>query len=467
MVRIVIFGTGIFYKKRREKFYKVENIQICAFLDNNKERRGTFLDNIPIFSPQDLNNINYDYIVLMSGQAPEMYEQLIEKEVERSKILYWEEFNAKFYPRKKNYCVKDCKNTEYRKKVLIITSNIGYDGGAITAIYAAKCLQLKGYKVDLLAPDGNIRLINEINSYNIEVILYNILPYIDMEEWMKEYNIVIVNTFPMIQCACKISQYRPVLWWIHESSCAYCMRLKQFSIYANIENMQKINIYAVSNIAKRNFNFHFLNRIQKVLNYGIPDMCKLSNKLNTKKGVIFAIVGAVYELKAQKVFLEAANRVKTDNEVEFWIIGEIEENAYGIQVMELVQRNSRAKVMGVLSREEIYHIFPEIDVVVCPSKEDSLPIVMTEAMMFHKVCIASDHTGTADFIIDGENGFIVETNNVEMLRERMQWAIDHKEQLARIGDNARKTYEKYFSMEVFVNNLEQAVKETIAQWNES
>ena len=121
-------------------------------------------------------------------------------------------------------------------------------------------------------------------------------------------------------------------------------------------------------------------------------------------------------------------------------------------------------MLGLLTREEIYGIFPHIDVVVCASREDSLPIVMTEGMMFGKVCITTDATGTADFIRDGENGFVVPAGDDQALKEKMEWILYHRDRLADIGRNARKTYEQYFSMDVFGANLEKALLETKSKW---
>ena len=56
--------------------------------------------------------------------------------------------------------------------------------------------------------------------------------------------------------------------------------------------------------------------------------------------------------------------------------------------------------------------------------------------------------------------------DIEALRKRMQWIIDNRNQINRIGNKARETYKKYFSMEIFGERLEKAVKETIEGWKQ-
>lgn len=104
-------------------------------------------------------------------------------------------------------------------------------------------------------------------------------------------------------------------------------------------------------------------------------------------------------------------------------------------------------------------MYSDIDVIVSASRMDSLPIVMTEGMMYEKVCIASDMTGTSDYIENGKNGFIVPCENIDALCERMEWIIDNQDRLSDIRKKARKTYEDYFTMEQFEMRLEKMFEE--------
>lgn len=463
--KLVIFGTGNFYQDEKEKFDMLDNIQICAFLDNNVKLRGVLLDGIQIYSPLDLNNIQYEYIVLMSIYATEMHEQLIQMGVDKGRILYWCEFLTLFLKNQRVYYTNNNNKRNTDNKILIVARQLDYSGSTMTAIYAAQGLQSRNYKVDLAAPDGDIRLIHEINNSGIDVIIYNVLPYIQVEEWVKEYKAVIVNVFPMIQCACEISKYRPVLWWIHEPKFVFEQTIKYFPVYAHEQRMKYTSIYAVSDIAKDNFNNYFPHTANNILHYGIPDMLGINEKTNRKK-IIFAIIGTVTELKAQDIFLQAANQIETAGQAEFWIIGALDLDDYGRRITKMADSSTDVKIKGVLTREEIYNVFPQIDVVVCASREETMSLTVNEGMMFGKLCITTDNTGVANYIQNGENGFVVPVGDSEALCKRMQWIIDNRAQMNRIGRKARETYEKYFSMEIFGERLEKAVNETIEKWKQ-
>lgn len=462
-IRVILFGVGLHYETIKKELYEIDNIEIIAFFDNKEQLQGTILDGVKIYSPKDYNKLRYDYIVLTSKYAAEMYEQLVMIGVDEQKIIYWGKFKARISKKQRIYYKSKRNNLGQNEKVLII-SGIDHSGGAMSVIYAAKYLQSQNYNVDICASDADSELIREINKYEVNVIVYDVLPYIYEEKWIKEYNIVIVNTLYGIQCACEISKYRPVLWWIHEPEFVYNPCLKEFSEYANEKSIQNVNIYAVSDVAWRHISKYFRGIDKKVLLYGIPDMCNIYGRAEEKENIVFAVIGGVSENKAQDIFLSAANVVKTEDCVEFWLIGALNRTNYGVHIKEMVEKNPNVKVKGLLTREEMYNIFPEIDVVVCASMEETMSIAINEGMMFGKVCITTDNTGVADYIRDGENGFIVPAGDVEALRKTMQWVIDNKNQISRIGAKARETYERYFSMEIFGEKLEKAVKETIEKW---
>lgn len=98
-----------------------------------------------------------------------------------------------------------------------------------------------------------------------------------------------------------------------------------------------------------------------------------------------------------------------------------------------------------------------IDVVVCAS-EETLSLTIVEGMMNSKICITTDNTGIAEYIEDGVNGFICKAGNADSLAEKMKYIIDHFNELDEVRKNARKTYEKFFTLDILGENLERELK---------
>lgn len=465
-MKILIFGTGKFYQERKRQI--PPNVEVVAFLDNNPAIQGKFIDGRPVIAPCRVGEIDYDKILIMSMSENAMKSQLVELGVERKNILFWEQtYGAANQGIFKLYC-GNSNIAEFKKKILIISTNLDYNGGTIAAFYAAKVLQERGNYVVLAAPDGNQIFINEVLECGINIVICPALTCMGREVllWVKQFEVVLVNVFQMALCALEIIEVKPVLWWLHEPKEFYEKTITRFHDLMSKERLEAIDIYAVSDVAQRNFNFYFPDQMIGVLPYGIPD--QKSGKVNSEEGkLVFAIIGAVCPIKAQDIFIKAVRLLKADERrnMQFWIIGYVGEDAYSIRVKEAALGDESIKIIGKLSRSEIQDAYGEIDVVVCPSLEDSLPIVVAEGMMHEKVCIVSDKTGCAKYVKNREDGLICRAGIPEDLCEQMKWIIQNRGQMPEIGRRARQLYKQKFSLDKMGENLEAALQKTMDNWN--
>ncbi|GFI07890.1 putative glycosyltransferase EpsD [Lachnospiraceae bacterium] len=466
-MKIVIFGAGKFYHENKGKI--PSEIEIAAILDNNPKLQGRYIDSHPIVSVDKVGRFFYDKIVLMSASEDEMKCQLINLGVEKDSIWYWERFISEMkHGVFKSYCGSVDSAKVYGKNILILSTDLDYNGGTIAAVYAAKVLQELGNRVILAAPKGDKTFIREVTDSGLDITVCPALPYIGREEifWIEQFDFVLVNVFQMAPCVYEISKIKPIMWWIHEFSELYEKMLNRYQEYIDKEKMKHINIYTVSSIAKRNFNRYFPNKKTVNLSYGIPDQSTESNFSPQKEELIFAIIGTVCARKAQEIFVKAVELLYLEEKqnVQFWIVGFIGNDEYSNQIRKLASKMEEVKIVGSLTRSEIFEVYKAIDVVVCPSLEDPLPIVATEGMMYGRTCIVSDATGTSQYIRSGENGLICKAGDITDLCDKMRWVIHNQEKLPIIGREARQIYEEHFSLKQFGKRLEEAVKNTQYDW---
>ncbi|MCI9141200.1 MAG: glycosyltransferase [Lachnospiraceae bacterium] len=464
-MRIVVFGAGKFYQKRKEELLSDIDVELVAIIDNNQYIQGTYMDHVPILGIEQLEALDYDIVILMSAKASEMKIQLSKLGVDPKRIWYWERFKSEKEKGRFYFHCGDLTHRSWKKKVLFISNDLGYSGGALAAVYAALALQERHYKVVLAAPGGNSVFIKEIKERGLNIMICPALPYLYEEElaFIEQFDAVIVNVFPMILCASEISKRKPVVWWIHEASDFYQTTRVQFAEYAREEQLENIDIYAVSRIAQANFNHYFPKRISQTLAYGIPDECLNIPQTNKGDKILFAIIGGVTPRKAQDIFLEAVKGIKEElrKKALFWIIGSLAQDSYCNKIRDMASDDSSIIFWGEMPRVEIEKAFFSIDVLVCPSWEDPLPIVATEAMMYGRPCIVSESIGTVDYIMEGRNGLIFPTGDSKALSAKMEWVIQNSEQLSQMGKNARQTYEKYFTMDGFGERLEAALQNSL------
>ncbi len=90
--KAVIFGKGIYYEKKKESIKAGYDIE--AFLDNAVKPGITEIkDGVRVYNPKDINCIKEEVsIILASNKWFEMWKQLMELEVDESRIVFGTEF---------------------------------------------------------------------------------------------------------------------------------------------------------------------------------------------------------------------------------------------------------------------------------------------------------------------------------------------------------------------------------------
>lgn len=458
-MQVVIFGLGVYYNLRKNNIK--QNAKIVAFIDNNSDLWGKTNEGVVIFSPSTIAQLQYDKIILMSRKSNEMKNQLLNLGVSQDKIIYYEEFLAEIKRGKLEIFYSNNISCSNKKKILIIFPLLGFHGVSMISIYTAKELQKQGYLVAFAVSDKDEKALKEVVKMGIQVIVYGGLYYIKSYElfWIKEFDFVIVNSYELINVAVKVNKVKPCIWWLHDPLFAYQGMYERYDNIKN-EDLKRLNIFAVSNIAQECFKIYYPDTEINLLKYGIEDKNEMLSPMVNRRKMIFAIIGYVCEIKAQDIFVRAVNRLSKEEkeDVEFWIIGNIGSNAFQQQILTASKLDSSIKILGELDRNEMEKVYSEIGVIVNSSREDACPTVVVEGMMYGKVCITSDKTGIASFIENGENGFVCKAEDVEDLCEKIRFVLSHKSQIEDIGKRARETYEMNFSMEKFGQRLKTIIK---------
>ena len=468
-MRVIVFGTGAYYRNRKEYFGGVE---IIAFIDNNSNIQNTSLDGVPIYAPQDAINLDYDYVCIMSNQyAVEMMKQLVQLGYDIDKIIGF----GTFANLVKRVVSQGCMQIHYRNlpgtvrenkgKILLVTHELSLSGAPVVLFYAAEILKKNGYDAVILSPkDGGLR--EAIMKRGIPVVIDPAITGQNtyLYEWMSEFRLVIICTLTYGEFVGELADFpKPIIWWLHESEEVYSgwwPRAKPERIGENV------SIYAGGHYALSTYKKYFGNDNCKMLLYGIPDENSNFEQGYEKKheGIVFAVVAVLQPRKGQDISIEAVKKMKdSDKEnAEFWLIGPDPGNypEFTASLSEAVGTEPKIKMMGEWPMEKLKEEYPNIDVIVCPSRDDPMPVVLPEAMMFYKTCIVSKGAGTAVYIEDKKNGLVCECN-ADSLAEQMTWVVNHQESLAAIGTEGRKLYERVFSTEAFENNLLEIIQEKI------
>jgi glycosyltransferase involved in cell wall biosynthesis len=111
--------------------------------------------------------------------------------------------------------------------------------------------------------------------------------------------------------------------------------------------------------------------------------------------------------------------------------------------------SEHVRYIPFLHHDELKKMYRKASVFVLPSYMDSWAQVVCEAMACGTPVIVSENTGAKDIVQSGENGFVVELADREQLSEKITYFYNHREEVERMGKNARcsvehLTWENYY-----------------------
>ena len=97
---------------------------------------------------------------------------------------------------------------------------------------------------------------------------------------------------------------------------------------------------------------------------------------------------------------------------------------------------SNVEFMG--RQEDIEEVWSKHHALVLPSRFEGMPLVVVEAMLCGRPCIATDVGGNAELIRDGVNGFLARAAAVEFLDEAMDRCWENRARLREMGEQAKR-----------------------------
>jgi glycosyltransferase involved in cell wall biosynthesis len=88
---------------------------------------------------------------------------------------------------------------------------------------------------------------------------------------------------------------------------------------------------------------------------------------------------------------------------------------------------------GIIARTRVADLYAAADVFVIPSLADAFGLVVTEAMSAGLPVIVSENTGMADFIRNGQQGFVVPIRDSDAIADHLTFLHQHPEERVRMG----------------------------------
>lgn len=347
------------------------------------------------------------------------------------------------------------------RKVLLVSHELDLTGAPIALLGMARALKAAGYcPVVVSWREGD--LAREYAHSGIPVLIDPVcFGPSSIAEYAHLFDVVVVNTIvaaPVVNLLA--GSATPVLWWIHESALAY----KDVGLVERMPHTlpDNVSVYAVGPYAKRQLlNCRPQYRVGNLV-YGLLDKQIRDKPLAKHGGVrnsrfVFGIVGALEPRKGQDILARAIRMLPEQlvSNCRFEFVGEAKDEALHAELCALAGDFPQSiKLLGQVEHRRMAEFYESIDCLICPSRDDPMPVVVAEAMRAAKPIICSDNTGVAEIVRAAGCGVAYADNSADNLAGAIQLVLASNVAALQVwSKNSRAVFSGRFSMDVFSKNV--------------
>jgi glycosyltransferase involved in cell wall biosynthesis len=201
------------------------------------------------------------------------------------------------------------------------------------------------------------------------------------------------------------------------------------------------------------------NTLQNMRRYYTPEIAGTRVPLGIQRPKLEAASRHTYGLKEDDVLLVTVGRLVSRKAVHQLIatVDELKQERVRLLIIGTgpEERNLREEVakrevgnrilfMGQVDEAEKFRILHMCDLYVSTSQHEGFGLVFLEAMACGLPIVCYDHGGQTDFLRDGENGYLVPLNRIELFREKCRALIDKGSLRKMIGESNQRAVEEYY-----------------------
>jgi glycosyltransferase involved in cell wall biosynthesis len=190
----------------------------------------------------------------------------------------------------------------------------------------------------------------------------------------------------------------------------------------------------------------------------LPPAHEIVQKFEDKRGLLFKekienrvlFVGTLSQRKGIDLFLKIAQECfKSGQNLQFTAIGNWSGISSEFKKNFLAMDN--ISIIPWVTHEELVHYYATASFLLCPTRSDGGARVITEAMLFGNVVIASNVSGSP--ILNGVTGFEIEIENEQSFIKKVLRILLDKEANSHVGARASDSVYLDLSFDNYLNNV--------------
>lgn len=353
------------------------------------------------------------------------------------------------------------------RDLLFVSHDLSLSGAPMMLFHAAQWCQQNGDFVVVMAPRGG-RLTAKFQKEGIPVIID---PLVDtghesFARFARDFDCIVANT---ILSGAVVHAMRnenvPMAWWIHEPGSVGEHFIREDARLRAALPLADVLIAPSERTAT--VYRPFSDRPTRCVRNAIPDLGwrREENVGADARALRFLLLASVEPRKGQDVFVQALALLPRELQeaAQFQIAGRILDPDFWLKVEAVARTLKNFSVRGALNHAEAIELMTEADVIISASRDEAMPtITILEAMSLGKALIATTVGGAREVLVEGENALLVRPEAPEALAAAIRRLIEDRALVSELGEKARTTYEKNFTMARFGPEFHELIDEIVA-----
>ncbi|HEY8835434.1 MAG TPA: glycosyltransferase, partial [Chthoniobacterales bacterium] len=157
----------------------------------------------------------------------------------------------------------------------------------------------------------------------------------------------------------------------------------------------------------------------------------------------------------QDVLAEAIGKLdrSTRERCSFKMAGRVLDAAFYAKLQNALGGLEQVQLIEALDHASALTLLNETDVVVLPSRDETMPIVILEAMGLGKAVVSTDVGGVREWLRDGMNGLLVERENSDALARALASCANNREFVRELKAAGSRTFDRHFTLDRFASRF--------------
>ena len=243
----------------------------------------------------------------------------------------------------------------------------------------------------------------------------------------------------------------PVKW------VSYSEKKREIALNRRFDRMVVVTTYMRDELLKNGFDTARIEIHAPVPRMGDPN---LRSSFSDRNLIIYA--GQIIRGKGVDVLLEALARVKT--KFECVILGDGNHKAYCEELSKKLGLADRVTFKGFIPQEELKNYYRECSVVALSSLwPEPIATIGLEVMRYALPVIAFDAGGIKDWLLDGQNGYLVPWMDRAAFAARVDQLLQNKPLARQLGEAGLKLVSERYDFDTYIGDLENMFTRVIAE----